>query len=95
MCVLCVCAGAWLKSSLGYIQREGKQLTLTYIAPQLGYWVAAMSPINTGINFGPFFLSISQLCSVDSAFFDPFIWPLMQREARRADIQVLCGRQSY
>ncbi|KAG1947902.1 protein FAM171A1 [Pimephales promelas] len=40
--------GAWLKSSLGYIQREGKQLTLTYIAPQLGYWVAAMSPINTG-----------------------------------------------
>ncbi|XP_059363913.1 protein FAM171A1-like isoform X1 [Carassius carassius] len=40
--------GAWLKSSLGYVQREGKQLTLTYIAPQLGYWVAAMSPINTG-----------------------------------------------
>lgn len=81
MCVLCVCAGAWLKSSLGYIQREGKQLTLTYIAPQLGYWVAAMSPINTGIHLSPFFLSISHLCSVDSAFFDPFIWPLMQREA--------------
>lgn len=40
--------GAWLKSSLGYVHREGKQLTLTYIAPQLGYWVAAMSPINTG-----------------------------------------------
>ncbi|XP_026140624.1 protein FAM171A1-like isoform X2 [Carassius auratus] len=40
--------GAWLKSSLGYVQREGKQLTYTYIAPQLGYWVAAMSPINTG-----------------------------------------------
>lgn len=48
MCILCVYAGAWLKSSLGYVQREGKQLTLTYIAPQLGYWVAAMSPINTG-----------------------------------------------
>ncbi|TRZ03109.1 hypothetical protein DNTS_029896 [Danionella cerebrum] len=40
--------GAWLKSSLGSVQREGKQLTLTYFAPQLGYWVAAMSPINTG-----------------------------------------------
>ncbi|XP_052000102.1 protein FAM171A1-like [Xyrauchen texanus] len=40
--------GAWLKSSLAYVQREGKQLTLTYIASQLGYWVAAMSPINTG-----------------------------------------------
>ncbi|GAA6080668.1 protein FAM171A1 isoform X1, partial [Tachysurus ichikawai] len=40
---------AWLKSSLGYVQREGGgELILTYIAPQLGYWVAAMSPINTG-----------------------------------------------
>ncbi|XP_029592484.1 protein FAM171A1 [Salmo trutta] len=40
--------GAWLKSSLGYVQREGDQLSLTYIAPQLGYWVAAMSPLYTG-----------------------------------------------
>ncbi|XP_058232288.1 protein FAM171A1 isoform X1 [Hemibagrus wyckioides] len=41
--------GAWLKSSLGYVQREGGgELILTYIASQLGYWVAAMSPINTG-----------------------------------------------
>ncbi|KAM9436034.1 protein FAM171A1 isoform 1-T1 [Clarias gariepinus] len=41
--------GAWLKSSLGYVQREGGgELILNYIAPQLGYWVAAMSPINTG-----------------------------------------------
>lgn len=80
MCVLCVCAGAWLESSQGCIQREGKQLTLTYIASQLGYWVAAMSPINTGINSWPFF-QISHLCLVDSAFFDPFEWPLMQRAA--------------
>uniref|UniRef100_A0A8C7DG38 Family with sequence similarity 171 member A1 n=1 Tax=Oncorhynchus kisutch TaxID=8019 RepID=A0A8C7DG38_ONCKI len=42
--------GAWLKSSLGYVQREGDQLSLTYIAPQLGYWVAAMSPLDTGTN---------------------------------------------
>ncbi|MGH0133080.1 UNVERIFIED_CONTAM: hypothetical protein FKN15_045381, partial [Acipenser sinensis] len=39
--------GAWLKSSLGFVQKEGNQLTLTYIAPHLGYWVAAMSPLNT------------------------------------------------
>ncbi|XP_071385354.1 protein FAM171A1 [Centroberyx affinis] len=40
--------GAWLKSSLGYVQRDGQQLSLTYIAPQLGYWVAAMSPLHSG-----------------------------------------------
>ncbi|KAM4828894.1 protein FAM171A1 [Thomomys bottae] len=36
--------GTWLKSGLGLIHQEGNQLTWTYIAPQLGYWVAAMSP---------------------------------------------------
>ncbi|CAH2282388.1 FAM171A1 isoform X1 [Pelobates cultripes] len=36
--------GTWLKSSLGIIQQERNQLTWTYIAPQMGYWVAAMSP---------------------------------------------------
>uniref|UniRef100_A0A8C5F8J3 Family with sequence similarity 171 member A1 n=1 Tax=Gadus morhua TaxID=8049 RepID=A0A8C5F8J3_GADMO len=41
--------GAWLKSSLGYVQREGQQLSMTYIAPQLGYWVAAMSPLHSGL----------------------------------------------
>ncbi|KAM9310242.1 protein FAM171A1 [Pholidichthys leucotaenia] len=40
--------GAWIKSSWGHVQREGNQLSLTYIAPQLGYWVAAMSPLNSG-----------------------------------------------
>uniref|UniRef100_A0A8C9X3I6 Family with sequence similarity 171 member A1 n=1 Tax=Sander lucioperca TaxID=283035 RepID=A0A8C9X3I6_SANLU len=40
--------GAWIKSSWGHVQREGNQLTLTYIAPQLGYWVAAMSPLHSG-----------------------------------------------
>ncbi|XP_034616259.1 protein FAM171A1 isoform X2 [Trachemys scripta elegans] len=40
--------GTWLKSSLGLVQQEGNQLTWTYIAPQLGYWVAAMSPTNPG-----------------------------------------------
>lgn len=36
--------GTWLKSGLGLVHQEGSQLTWTYIAPQLGYWVAAMSP---------------------------------------------------
>ncbi|OCT73983.1 hypothetical protein XELAEV_18032945mg [Xenopus laevis] len=38
--------GTWLKSSIGIIQQEGSHLTWTYIAPQMGYWVAAMSPSN-------------------------------------------------
>lgn len=41
-------AGTWLKSGLGLVHQEGSQLTWTYIAPQLGYWVAAMSPPNPG-----------------------------------------------
>lgn len=40
--------GSWIKSSWAHVQREGNQLSLTYIAPQLGYWVAAMSPLHTG-----------------------------------------------
>lgn len=40
--------GVWIKSSWGHVQREGDQLVLTYIAPQLGYWLAAMSPLHTG-----------------------------------------------
>ncbi|XP_067862900.1 protein FAM171A1 isoform X2 [Heptranchias perlo] len=44
--------GAWLKSGLGLVQREGDHLTWTYFAPQLGYWVAAMSPQSPG-NLGP------------------------------------------
>lgn len=40
--------GTWLKSGLGLVHQEGSQLTWTYIAPQLGYWAAAMSPPNPG-----------------------------------------------
>ncbi|XP_060680926.1 protein FAM171A1 isoform X2 [Hemiscyllium ocellatum] len=50
--VLEVAHGAWLKSGLGLVQREGDYLTWTYFAPQLGYWVAAMSPQSPG-NMGP------------------------------------------
>lgn len=45
---LYVHAGAWLKSNWGHVRREGNQLILTYIAPQLGYWLAAMSPLHSG-----------------------------------------------
>ncbi|XP_039187469.1 protein FAM171A1 isoform X2 [Crotalus tigris] len=41
--------GTWLKSNLGTIEQEGNGLTWTYIASQLGYWVAAMSPTNPGL----------------------------------------------
>ncbi|XP_032329910.1 protein FAM171A1 isoform X5 [Camelus ferus] len=40
--------GTWLKSGLGLVHQEDSQLTWTYIAPQLGYWVAAMSPPSPG-----------------------------------------------
>uniref|UniRef100_A0A8D0C5Q3 Family with sequence similarity 171 member A1 n=1 Tax=Salvator merianae TaxID=96440 RepID=A0A8D0C5Q3_SALMN len=40
--------GTWLKSTFGIIEQEGNEMTWTYIAPQLGYWVAAMSPTNPG-----------------------------------------------
>nr|XP_006636205.1 PREDICTED: protein FAM171A1 [Lepisosteus oculatus] len=40
--------GAWRKSSLGFVLKEEDQLILKYIAPQLGYWVAAMSPLSAG-----------------------------------------------
>lgn len=47
-CHLFSYAGAWIKSSWGHVQREGNQLSLTYIVPQLGYWLAAMSPQHSG-----------------------------------------------
>nr|XP_057941489.1 protein FAM171A1 [Doryrhamphus excisus] len=40
--------GGWIKSSLGHLRKVDDQLILTYIAPQLGYWVAAMYPPHSG-----------------------------------------------
>ncbi|KPP59259.1 protein FAM171A1-like [Scleropages formosus] len=40
-------SGVWLKSGLACVQKEGNKLMLNYIAPQLGYWAAAMPPIST------------------------------------------------
>lgn len=53
---LSVHAGAWLKSNWGRVRREGNQLILTYIAPQLGYWLAAMSPLRSGEKLNDFLL---------------------------------------
>lgn len=53
---LSVHAGAWLKSNWGHVRREGNQLILTYIAPQLGYWLAAMSPLRSGEKLNDFLL---------------------------------------
>ncbi|XP_054639069.1 protein FAM171A1 [Dunckerocampus dactyliophorus] len=40
--------GGWIKSSWGHVRRVDNQLILTYIAPQLGYWMAAMYPPHSG-----------------------------------------------
>ncbi|XP_070583188.1 protein FAM171A1 [Erythrolamprus reginae] len=40
--------GTWLKGHLGTLEQEENGLTWTYVASQLGYWVAAMSPPNPG-----------------------------------------------
>ncbi|XP_061771620.1 protein FAM171A1 isoform X1 [Nerophis ophidion] len=44
--------GGWIKSSWGHVQKVDNQLILTYIAPQLGYWVAAMYPPQPGTLVG-------------------------------------------
>ncbi|KAK6473229.1 protein FAM171A2-like [Huso huso] len=35
--------GVWIRNGTGYVKKEGAHLTWNFIAPQLGYWVAAIS----------------------------------------------------
>ncbi|XP_041123277.1 protein FAM171A2-like isoform X2 [Polyodon spathula] len=35
--------GVWIRNGTGYVKKEGVHLTWNFIAPQLGYWVAAIS----------------------------------------------------
>nr|XP_055050438.1 protein FAM171A2 [Misgurnus anguillicaudatus] len=43
--------GLWVRSGAGYIKKDGTQMTWSFIAPNLGYWLAAFpSTLGSGLN---------------------------------------------
>uniref|UniRef100_A0A4W4F2B6 Protein FAM171A2 n=1 Tax=Electrophorus electricus TaxID=8005 RepID=A0A4W4F2B6_ELEEL len=45
-------SGLWLRSGAGYISRDGTHMTCSFVAPHLGYWLAAF-PLATGTVLNP------------------------------------------